>query len=241
LFCVLFLFLARAQPSPPGVSTPQMPSSGAIERRIDDARSAARNALGRAADSRATPSSRIAPNLDALPAAPAGDVDLGRMARQFEALRNGGPDAPTAEARLAGGLLLFVSFALPAATLNRLIGEAERAGATLVLRGLVDASMVKTSLKIKQAIGSRRVGFQVDPRLFDLYEVRAVPAIVLADPRGEPLGCADVSGSGAKACTPTQGFAKVTGDVSLAYALEQIGERAPVHAATARRLRARLG
>ena len=53
---------------------------------------------------------------------------------------------PTSRPRAASGpsLLVFVSFAMPDATITRLLDQASGARATLVLRGLVNGSLRDT-------------------------------------------------------------------------------------------------
>lgn len=162
-----------------------------------------------------------APNLGALPRpqAPPGrqPVDLAAVARGFEAT------APAAgELPLQGGpaLLVFISFSMPDATLSRLVEQAARPGATLLVRGLVANSIQQTALRARQLIGPRKVGFQLDPQAFDRFGVTVVPTFVLLKAGAAPAPCA------AGTCYPAASYASVSGDVSIDYALEHISRSA---------------
>ena len=160
------------------------------------------------------------PNIDALPV-PQGSrrIDLGQIARGFD-------DATLAKAgsnalALDRSLLIFVSFSMPTATLDRLVDQAAKVGATLILRGLVDGSLQRTVLRAQSLIGSRQVGFQIDPHAFDRFAIDATPAFVLLK-----AGAADGSCAG-NACVPSSQFALASGDVSIEYALEFFRRSSP--------------
>ncbi|WP_157263891.1 type-F conjugative transfer system pilin assembly protein TrbC [Azohydromonas aeria] len=163
-----------------------------------------------------------APNIGALPSPTPSQarqqVDLAAVARGFEA----GGNAPTA--LLPGGgpaLLVFISFSMPDATLARLVEQAARSNATLVVRGLISNSLQQTALRARQLIGQRKVGFQLDPQAFDRFGVNVVPTFVLLKDGAVPAPCA------AGTCYPNASFAAVSGDVSVDYALEHIKRAAP--------------
>lgn len=162
------------------------------------------------------------PNIDALPV-PAGpgakSIDLEALARGYDQAAA----AAVADARFASGprLLIFLSFSMPEPTLKRLVEQADRVRATLVLRGLVSGSLVKTVSRARTLIGSRQVGFQIDPQAFDRYGVQVVPTFVLAQAGATEASC----GSGT--CEPGTNFVSVAGDVSVPYALEHILRSAP--------------
>jgi len=157
-----------------------------------------------------------APRLDALPQpATRGEIDLEALARGFTTLGPG----PTLPPRVEARLIVFISLAMPEATLDRLVEQASRARARLVLRGLTEGSLVRTAARVQALIGRRQVAIQIDPREFDRYEVRRVPTFVLV--RDQPAGaCAAGQCAGALR-------ASVAGDVSLDYALRQLRDRVP--------------
>ena len=73
-----------------------------------------------------------APRLDALPQPRVQrQIDLGAIARGYEAM--GQPTLGSSPLQNGPSLLVFVSFSMPEPTLGRLIDQAARSGATLVL------------------------------------------------------------------------------------------------------------
>jgi conjugal transfer pilus assembly protein TrbC len=161
-----------------------------------------------------------APKLDALPQPlTRRPIDLGAIAQGYEAM--GRPAAGAAMLDTGPSLLVFVSFSMPDATLARLVDQAARARATLVLRGLVDGSLQKTVLRAQGLIGQRQVGFQIDPQAFDRFSVTAVPTFVLLKAGAVAAPCA------AGTCFPASSFVAAAGDVSIDYALEHFRHAAP--------------
>ena len=161
-----------------------------------------------------------APRIDALPQPQTqGKIDLGAIAGGFDAM--GSPDPAKAGIPVGPTLLVFVSFSMPEPALERLVDQAARTGATLVLRGLVEDSMQKTVARVQRVIGQRKVGFQIDPQAFDRFAIAATPSFVLIKDRSVPTPCA------AGACFSADSFALAAGDVSIDYALRFIQRTAP--------------
>ncbi len=79
-------------------------------------------------------------------------------------------------------LYIFVSFSMGEKALLNLANEAKPYGATLVLRGFVDGSYAKTVQALQNIIVKTGQGFIIDPELFSLFAVTAVPTYVLAKP-----------------------------------------------------------
>jgi len=75
---------------------------------------------------------------------------------------------------LKAGILVFVSFSMPEASLKSLAQEAQNHRATLVMRGLYQDSIVKTASKLHE------LGIAVDihPELFESHHVTSVPTFV---------------------------------------------------------------
>jgi conjugal transfer pilus assembly protein TrbC len=120
-----------------------------------------------------------------------------------------------------GGLSVFVSLSMPRASLELLVAEAERTGATLVLRGMVDRSISKTMLAVQKLIGPRQVAWAIDPEAFASFHVEAVPVFVLTRRGARFEGCGD------EACFPQEDYVRLAGDVSIAYALDAIERLMP--------------
>lgn len=158
------------------------------------------------------------PRIDALPQPATGrPLDLEALAKGFEA-----QTAPPALGGAAGpSLLVFVSFAMPEATLLRLLEQAERARATLVLRGLVNGSLRDTVERLQRLIGQRQVAVQIDPQAFDRFSIVRTPSFVLLREGAVTSPCA--SGP----CVAGDQYLLAAGDVSLDYALAFFQRSAP--------------
>lgn len=171
--------------------------------------------------------------VDALPrpASEAKPGDLGAMARGFEGAITESVDA--SPLKQGPGLIVFVSLSMPEATLKRLVEQAHRARARLVVRGFVDGSFRATVSRMEQLLGGRNSGFQIDPQLFANFGVSAVPTFVVVNPRSKP-SCRDGK------CQSVAPFASVAGDVSVDYALEYIARHDANVAASARAILARF-
>ncbi len=121
-----------------------------------------------------------------------------------------GPRSGTAE------VLVFTSLSVPAASWRQWAREAARAGAPLVLRGVDEGGLPATAKRIGARLGGAEAGVAIDPRLFRLFGVTRVPAVVVV-PGGVPpcrsRGCAD---------DPAPPHDRVTGNIGLAAALEAV-------------------
>ena len=109
-----------------------------------------------------------------------------------------------------GGLLyIFVSFSLGEKALLNLAYDAKQFGATLVLRGFKGGSYLKTAQALQQIIQETGQGFMIDPELFSLFAVTAVPTYVLS--RSFQFNAPGV--------TQTPLHDRLQGHVSVSYAL----------------------
>jgi type-F conjugative transfer system pilin assembly protein TrbC len=112
-------------------------------------------------------------------------------------------------------LLVFVSFSMPKQSLQAWARQAKKAGGTLVLRGLVDNSLRKTLLQIKDILGAENLNtLNIDPVAFETFGINVVPAVVVTDAIQES----------ALALSGMPRFDVIYGDVGLAYALKKIIE-----------------
>lgn len=160
------------------------------------------------------------PNLEALPQ-PATPVlvDLEALARGYAGQSNA---MTQAQGLTTGpGLFIFVSLTMPRATLQRLVDQAARAKAAIVIRGFANGSLRTTVTQVQGLIGKQQVAIQIDPLAFDRFAITQVPSFVLVRDGTRPIACA--SGS----CAPVDSFLRSTGDVSLDYALEHMQRSAP--------------
>ncbi|MBQ0961754.1 type-F conjugative transfer system pilin assembly protein TrbC [Ideonella sp. 4Y11] len=167
----------------------------------------------------------------ALPVGAGSQIDIQAIAAQAEratGLGAGGRPKDSAS-RSVDGLMIFVSLSMPRATLQALVEQAERAHAQLVLRGLKDRSIRKTAEAVRAVLGTRKVAWTIDPQAFERFAVAAVPTYVLVDPR-QPV----TMGCDGGQCGP-MAFSKLTGDVSMDYALRTMEREDPPFSTLARR------
>ena len=184
----------------------------------------------------------------------AGDGDLGTWTRSVidralgragEAARQTGPGssretpAPLPAERHATSLavgrantpeiLLFTSLSVPAASWRQWARDAARIGAPLVMRGVAEGSLRATVKRIGDRLGGAEAGVAIDPRLFRLFGVTRVPAVIVV-PGGVPAcrsrGCSD---------DPAPPHDRVTGNIGLAAALEAIAAEGSAGRDAARR------
>jgi conjugal transfer pilus assembly protein TrbC len=185
---------------------------------------------------RAVPESTVAreqfgqamPNTERLPQPGAKAPDIESIARKFQSIKNSSPTAGTGQP----DLLIFVSFSMPREALIRTIEQAERAGGALVFRGLKGDSMKRMGEEVRALIGERNVSVAIHPPAFQQYSIRQVPAVVIANAKA-----GSVMEDG---CSKPETFAKVTGDVTLNFALDYIERKSPEWASVARAYRNRL-
>jgi len=160
-------------------------------------------------------------------------IDLEALARGYASQS----DAMAAAQGLASGpgLFVFVSLSMPRPALEKLIDQAARARASVILRGFAQGSLRETVAQVQGLIGTRQVAVQIDPQSFDRFSIDRVPTIVLVRDGTQPVSCA------AGTCTPPEDFLRVAGDVSLDYALEHMVRAAPGFRAEAGPFLGRLG
>jgi conjugal transfer pilus assembly protein TrbC len=135
-------------------------------------------------------------------------------------------------------LRVFITLEMPRPSLERLVDQASRTGATLVLRGLKAQSLRETITAVRPLIEAHSVAWVIDPEAFARYQVTVAPTFVLmlTDASIE----ADEPQCGSSCATPTT-FVSVAGDVSIDYALDAMSRQSlaavPRVAALLKRLR----
>ena len=127
-------------------------------------------------------------------------------------------------------LLIFVSFAMPGPSLERLASDAGKAGAVLVFRGPKEGSLRKT-LADFEPLAKRGARAILDPEAFARHRIKAVPAYLL----GGAGGCQ--SDSDDASC---QDVLRVSGDAGLDDILERMARADHPLAAVAEARLARL-
>lgn len=148
------------------------------------------------------------------PTEPQAGIDLEAIAKKYEEMR-----APSAQEQGGPRVYVFVSRTVPANSLDRILADAARAGATVVWRGLVGSNMKETFRELRRMGEVHQASMQLDPTKFRNYGITAVPTTVLA------IGADPKCSSGR--CTDPGEYYAVSGDVSLEYALEEIARHRP--------------
>lgn len=197
---------------------------------IRQAQQRMRNAMG-AGDSQAA-SQQVppaVPRVERLPVSQAAQSDIGQIAESFRSL----PISKPASSDRGPELMVFVSFSMPKASLERIAAESERTGAVLVLRGLKGDSLTRMGEEIAQLIGKRNVTAIVHPPAFTQFKVTQVPSLVLAN-------ASQATRIGTDGCAAPSSYVKVDGDVSQGYALDLIERQAPAWSQVAKRFTSRL-
>jgi len=165
------------------------------------------------------------------------------LERALERARKNAPEtfatlpAEDQAGRLAGRLsepprgpeiIVFMSLSVPGASLRQWSREAARIGAPLVLRG-VGPQGLRTTVKRVGAHLAEGAGAAIDPRLFRLFEVKAVPAVAVVPggvPPCESRGCS---------ADPAPAHDLVRGNIGLEAALSIIAHEGDPGRETARR------
>ena len=156
----------------------------------------------------------------------------------------GGTAAPLPAERHAGALaggrpntaeiLIFTSLSVPAASWRQWAHGAASIGVPLVLRGVGEGGLRETVKRIGPRLGDAEAGVAIDPRLFRLFAIERVPAVVVV-PGGvsacRSRGCAD---------DPAPPHDLVTGNIGLAAALEAVADEGAVGREAAQGLLERL-
>ncbi len=131
-------------------------------------------------------------------------------------------------------ILIFTSLSVPAASWRQWAREAARSGAPLVLRGVGAGGLPETAKRIGARLGGAEAGIAIDPRLFRLFGIERVPAVVVVPggvPPCESRGCSD---------DPAPPHDLVAGNIGLVAALEAVADEGAVARDIARRHLERL-
>ena len=131
-------------------------------------------------------------------------------------------------------ILVFLSLSVPVASWAQWARKAARAEVPLVLRGVDSEGFRATVKEVGKRLGGADAGVAIDPRLFRLFGVDRVPAVVVV-PGGVPpcrsRGCSS---------DPPPPHDLVTGNIGLMAALEAIADEGDAGRGVARRVLERL-
>ena len=140
-------------------------------------------------------------------------------------------------------VLIFTSLSVPIASWRQWAHDAARTGAPLVLRGVGAEGLPATAAEIRSRLGDKEAGprigsgasIAIDPRLFHLFDIERVPAVVVAPggvPACESRGCSD---------DPVPPHDVVAGNIGLLSALEAIAAEGGAGRAVAKAHLERMG
>ena len=168
----------------------------------------------------------------------------GETARQTIPARPGEPaplpaerhaDALAAPRPASADVLIFTSLSVPAASWRQWAHDAAALGAPLVLRGVGAGGLRETARQIGALLGSHEAGVAIDPRLFRLFRIERVPAVVVVPggvPPCESRGCSE---------DPAPPHDVVSGNIGLAAALEAVAAEGDAGPKVAKTYLERLG
>jgi conjugal transfer pilus assembly protein TrbC len=110
-------------------------------------------------------------------------------------------------------LLIFISASMPKKTIVNLMNQGSSLGAIFVVRGLIQGSYVKTYRYFYQLKGDNNVGVMINPTMFKAFDITSVPTFALYQSSQDLMHTA---------CNITPNYTKVSGEVSIDYALTQL-------------------
>ncbi len=122
----------------------------------------------------------------------------------------------------AAEILIFTSLSVPAASWRQWAHDAARTGVPLVLRGVDAGGLRQTAGEIRVRLGEHKASIAIDPRLFRLFGIERVPAVVVVPggvPPCESRGCAG---------DPAPPHDLVAGNIGLVAALEAVAAEGDV-------------
>ena len=111
-------------------------------------------------------------------------------------------------------LMIFVSSSIPKTALKDLIIQAKQSGGILVFRGLIGS--LRNTQEFLGNISKDNVSAIIDPRLFDLFQIKTVPTFVVLSN--------NMQNCESSACNVSPIHDRIAGNITLEYALEQIAD-----------------
>ncbi len=109
-------------------------------------------------------------------------------------------------------LMIFVSSSIPKTALKDLIIQAKHSGGILVFRGLIGS--LRNTQEFLGNISKDNVSAIIDPRLFDLFQIKTVPTFVVLSN--------NMQNCESSACNVSPTHDRIAGNITLEYALEEI-------------------
>lgn len=141
------------------------------------------------------------------------NIEMPSIQESVETLSNKGfiekPETQSTVSKTAHPLYVFISLSMKGPSIQSLLEQARTYGATVVIRGLKNNSFPETLSKFARWIKKYKKGVVLHPKLFETYQVKEVPTIVLV-------------GEG-------EAYDKIVGNVTLSYALDRFSKEGDGH------------
>lgn len=146
-----------------------------------------------------------------LPTGPNGAID-------FDAIVSGAATNLNGKAGEAPQFIAFASLSMPPASLKQMVRDTAKAGGIVVFRGFPQNSMKAFSTELAKVVDDKDfASIGIDPRLFRAFDVQAVPTYVAVSSDFDPC-------SGFRCTTAVPPYDRMTGNVTVRYALERFVE-----------------
>lgn len=146
-----------------------------------------------------------------IPHGPDGVIDFDAIVSGAAANLNG----TTGE---APQFIAFASLSMPPASLKQMVRDTAKAGGIVVFRGFPRNSMKAFSTELAKVVDAQDfASIGIDPRLFRAFDVQEVPTYVAVSSDFDPC-------SGFHCTTPVPPYDRMTGNVTVRYALERFVE-----------------
>lgn len=138
------------------------------------------------------------------------DIDVKAIAERYK-------NRQQSEAKSIDGILAFASLSMPKESLKKLIQDVTKIGGNVVFIGFKDNDYMSMAKAIKE-LNLYNGNIQINPNAFHHYKIKSIPSFVLVKAEAEKH--LDYEG-----CVLPSHFSKITGDVSLEYALTIMSEK----------------
>ncbi len=138
-------------------------------------------------------------------------------------------------------ILIFTSLSVPAASWRQWAHDAAALGVPLVLRGVGVGGLRETAEAVGARLGGLEAGVAIDPRLFRLFGIGRVPAVVVVPGGGS--GRSPVPPCESRGCTDDEAppHDLIAGNIGLVAALEIVAAEGDAGREVARAHLERLG
>lgn len=82
---------------------------------------------------------------------------------------------------------IFISFSMPKQSIMQWLEQAKKANANVYLKGFINNSFKQTINEASKVTTEQSAPFLLDPKSFEKFDIRQVPAVVFVDDNQEPI------------------------------------------------------